>query len=184
MGAYRLDETKELALYNWVSTTLGITTIWDKPNNKASDRPALPYATLNFLGGSRSEGPSEEIYKSDDTFTYPIRKVLTFSVQIFAENGYLEYADDLINSLSLPTIQDSLRVSGFAIRGHSDPLDISRLLDTKFEMRVAVDIFLAYEKDVDDVLGEIRRVSITEGSLSEDINMIGPFISDLDVDAT
>ncbi len=181
MGAYRIDESKELVLCNWVSSTLGITTIWDRPGK---DRPVLPYATLNFLGGSRSEGSPEEIYKTDDTFTYPARKVITFSVQIFAENGYLEYADDLINSLELPTVQDSLRVAGFAIRGHSDPLDISRLLDTKFEMRVAVDIFLAYEKDIDDIPGEIRRVSITEGTLSADINMIDPFVFDLDIDAS
>ena len=180
MSAYRLNEAKELAIYNWASLVLGITTIWDKPN---APRPALPYATLNFSGGGRSEGAPEEIYKTTDTFTYPLRKVITLTVQIFAENSHLAYADTLVNSLSKPTVQDFLRSVGMAIRGHSDPMDISRLLDTKFELRAGIDIFLAYEQDIDDVTGEIQKVSIVEGVFSAD-GVLDTYTFDLEIDAT
>ncbi len=178
MGAYRLDETKELAIYTWVSSMLGITTIWDKPN---APRPALPYATLNISGGGRKEGEPEERYKELDTWTYPHRKVLTLTVNIFAEEGHLAYGDDLVNSLSLPTVQDTLRAAGFAIRGSSDVMDISRLLDTKYELRAGVDIFLAYETDVDDVPGEIHRATVTQAIVSEGIHA---HEFDIDVDIT
>lgn len=177
---YRLDATKELALYTWVSSRLGITTIWDKPG---ALRPTLPYSSLNISGGGRKEGEPEERYKELDTWTYPHRKVLTLTVNIFAENGHLAYGDDLVNSLSLPTIQDALRAAGFAIRGASDVMDVSMLLDTKFEMRAAVDIFLAYETDVDDVPGEIHRVTVTEAVINVD-QVIDIHTLDFEVDAT
>ena len=172
MSAYRLNEAKELAIYNWASSTLGITTIWDKPN---APRPALPYATLNFSGGGRSEGAPEEIYKTTDTYTYPVRKVITLTVQIFAENSHLAYADALVNSLSKPTVQDFLRSAGFAIRGNSNIMDISRLIDTKFEMRAAIDIFLAYETDITDTTVEIQRVTasgtVGDVVINSDVNL-------------
>ena len=178
MGAYRLDETKELALYTWVYGILGITTIWDKSN---APRPVLPYATLNISGGGKKEGEPEERYKELDTWTYPMRKVLTLTVNIFAEEGHLAYGDGLVNSLSLPTVQDTLRAAGFAIRRSSDVMDISRLLDTKYELRAGVDIFLAYETDVDDVPGEIHRATVTEAIVSEGSNT---HEFDIDVDIT
>jgi len=178
---YWLDEAKELALYNWVSSKLGIATIWDKSN---APRPALPYATLNFSSGVRSEGNPEELYKGLDTFSYPLRKIITLTVQVFAENAHLAYIDSLINSLAMPTVQDSIRAAGFAIRGHSDPMDISRLLDTKFELRAAVDFFFAYAIEADDIPGEIQYVTITEGVFSAD-GVIDTYIfNDLDIDAT
>jgi hypothetical protein len=45
-------------------------------------------------------------------------------------------------------------------------MDISKLLDTKYELRAGVDIFLAYTSTEDDVPGEIQKVSY-EGSINE-----------------
>jgi len=157
MGAYRLDEIKELAIYTWVSTVTGITTIWDKPN---ATRPALPYATLNILSRSPgSVGKADEIYKSADTFTYNFRKTITLSCNIYANNAYLALMETLINSLELETYRAGLRIAGFAIWGNSDPVDVSQLLDTKFEPRVSTDFFFSYNKEVDDEIGEIRKVT-------------------------
>jgi len=157
MGAYRLSEAKELAIYTWISTILsGLTVIWDKPNRQ---RPALPYATLNISSGPRGEGSPDMRYKEPDTFTHTIRKVFTLTVNIYAENAYLSYMESLINSLNLSTTQDALRAAGLAIRSNSDPVDLSRLLDTQYEQRVSADFFLAYAGELDDVSGEIARVT-------------------------
>ncbi|MEW5803914.1 MAG: hypothetical protein AB1847_17605, partial [bacterium] len=160
---YRLDEAKETAIYQWISSVLKIETIWDKPN---ALRPALPYATMNISLGSRSTGAPEEIYKALDTFTYPNRKVMTLTVNIYADNAYLAYMEKLINSINLPSVQDKLYAAGMAVWDHSDPVDISTLLDTKYEYRVSIDIFIAYAVDADDTPGEIQRVSI-DGAVND-----------------
>jgi len=159
MGAFRLSEAKELAVYTWVSTILpGLTVIWDKPNRQ---RPALPYATLNISSGPRGEGSPDMRYKEQDTFTHTIRKVITLTVNIYAENAYLSYMEELINSLNLSTTQGTLRAAGLAVRSNADPVDLSRLLDTTYEQRVSTDFFLAYAGELDDVSGEIARVTYT-----------------------
>ena len=130
-------------------------------------KPDLPYATMNISGAPRNIGSPSEQYKSEDIFTYPIKKVLTFTVNIYAgrEDGYLEKIDNIINSLQLPTIQETLRNAGFSIWTHSDPLDLSEILDTQTEFRAGVDIDLSYNEDVDDTVGEIRYVGI-DGDLN------------------
>jgi len=172
MGAYRLNEAKELAIYTWVYAATGVTTIWDKPGAK---RPALPYVTMNILSGSpRKLGKADEIYKSADTFTYNFRKAITLSCNIYANNAYLEYMETLINSLELETYRAGLRIAGFALWGNSDPVDLTVLLDTKFEHRVSADFFFSYNKAVDAEIGEIRKVTFESD--------IGDFVNEETVD--
>ena len=164
--AYRLNESQETAIYTWISTILsGLTIIWDKPNQP---RPALPYATMNISQGSRSVGKPDQIWKETDTYTQLARKVMTLTVNIYALNAYLYYMETLINSLSLSSIQTILRVAGMASWGHSDPVDVSQLLDTKFEPRVSVDFFLSYATETDVEAGEIHKVTYTGSSLYVD----------------
>jgi len=164
--AYRLNTAKETAIYTWISTILsGLTIIWDKPNQP---RPTLPYATMNISQGSRSIGGADQVYKEEDTFTQIQRKVLTLTVNIYALNAYLAYMETLINSVALSSIQTILRVAGFASWGHSDPVDVSQLLDTKFEPRVSADFFLSYVSETDDEAGEIHKVTYTGSSLCVD----------------
>ncbi len=160
-GAYRLNEVKELAIYTWVSSILGISAIWDKPD---APRPPLLYATLNISAGPREIGKPDERYKTIDIVNYTFRKVMTLTVNVYADNAHLAYMEKLTNSLALPTVQYALRAAGLAIWGHTDPLDISRLLDTKHEPRATVDVFLAYAIEADDTPGEIRKVS-TAGTI-------------------
>jgi hypothetical protein len=158
-SAYRLDKDKEDAIHNWVKTALGFEgnkVIWDRSNIR---RPERPYATLNISSGPRNVGrASEERYKELDTFQYAIRKVFTLTVGIYGGNGYLKKLEDVIDSLQKPTIQTILRQAGLANWGSEDPIDLSSLLDTKFEDRASVDFLLAYGKAIEDTPGEIQNV--------------------------
>lgn len=158
-SAYRLDKDKEDAIHNWVKTALGFEgnkVIWDRSNIR---RPERPYATLNISSGPRKVGrASEERYKSLDTYYYPIREVFTLTVGIYGGNGYLKQLKNVVNSLQKPTIQTILRQAGLANWGSEDPIDLSSLLDTKFEDRASVDFLLAYGESIEDTPGEIQSV--------------------------
>ena len=76
--AYRLDQVKEDAIYDFAYASIGpdVKIIWDKPN---APRPSLPYITLNFIGGPIQLGdkPARK-YKELDTWTYYFKKRITF----------------------------------------------------------------------------------------------------------
>jgi len=156
MAVYRLNEAIEKAIYDWAVAASGLTVVWDKPG-KAS--PALPYVTLNLMA-PRSTGPAEERYNSLDTFEYPMRKAITLSVNVYAENGHLKIMNDIINSLELDTKLVILKAAGIAVWTIGQPIDLSEIMETSAEFRVAVDIVLAYTEMVTDVVGEIEKVRV------------------------
>ena len=186
MGWHRLDETKEKACWDYVVGATSIATankkvIWDKQDVVASrnaKKPALPYITLNISAGPTLIGAPEFRHKGvDDTFVYNMRKGFTLTVNVFANEGWLNLAKEIREALYLPTKRAVLRQGGLAQDGiPSDVLDVSALLDTKHEGRATFDLPLAYNEEVDDVSGEIRKV-IMEST-------IGTFVDETVIDNT
>ena len=169
MGQHRLDETKEKACWDFVVGATSISNadkkvIWDKQDIVAprnAKKPALPYITLNISAGPALVAAPEFNYKEDDTFTYNMRKQFTLTINVFANEGWLKLAQEIKEALHLPTKRGILRQAGLAQDGiPSDVLDVSALLDTKHEGRATFDLPLAYNEEVDDVSGEIRKVEI------------------------
>lgn len=173
MAWHRLDETKEKACWDYVVGATSISTpgekvIWDKQDIVAprnAKKPALPYITLNISAGPALIAAPEFNHKEDDTFTYNMRKRFTLTINVFANEGWLKFAQEIREALHLPTKRAALRQGGLAQDGiPSDILDISALLDTKHEGRATFDLPLTYNDAVDDVSGEIRKVEI-EGTV-------------------
>ena len=158
--AYRLDQTKEDAIYDWAFASLGsnISVIWDKPNTK---RPALPYVTLNIIGGPIPLGdrPANK-YKELDTWTYQFKKRITLSINLFGYSDHLNKMEILLNSLYLDSKREILNSTGLACWGYDGPRDISSFIDTEWEFRSYSDIFLSYGEDVDDISREIQKINI------------------------
>lgn len=158
--AYRLDQQKEDAIYDWAVASLGVGTpvIWDKPN---APRPELPYSTLNIIGGPIPVGdrPSRT-YKELDTWTYHFKFRMTLSVNILGYSDHLTKMNTLLNSLYLPTKIEILNTVGLACWGVDGPRDLSVKMDTEWELRSHADIFLSYGEDVDDVPGEIQKIEL------------------------
>lgn len=159
--AYRLNQEKEDAIYDFiVASCPSATVIWDKPNDTV-ERPVKPYITLNVIFGPEKIGDRGEFYyKELDTFTYKFVKKFTLSVNIYADSYYLNIMNDLINSLDLSSKLSILRLKGLAIWGKQGPNDIPEVVDTIWEQRSHLDIFMSYGETVDDIPGEIQKVEL------------------------
>lgn len=157
--AYRLDQTKEDAIYDWaIASLVNIPVIWDKPN---APRPALPYVTLNIIGGPIPVGDRPvRRYKTLDTWTFYFKYRITLSINIFGYEDHLIKMNTMLNSLYLPSKIEILNLAGMACWGTDGPRDLSVLMDTEWEFRSHADVFLSYGKNVDDVPGEIQKLEV------------------------
>lgn len=170
MGHYRLDQTKEDAIFDFVVTATSIATpdvkvIWDKQDiagSRKAVKPALPYITMNISSGPNLIHTPEITYKELDTFTQPFRYAMTLTINVFSNDNWLGLAQEILEGLDLETKKSILRLAGVAQAGlASDVVDISELLDTKHEGRASFDIPLGFTREVDDVIGEIQKVEVT-----------------------
>jgi hypothetical protein len=160
MPSDAIDEDKQNAIYEFALAASGITVIWDKPG---APRPAVPYVTLNVSSGPRKVGTPEVKYGDvQDTFTYPMRKEITLTINSYADSGWLATLGKIIDSLDLPTKQQILRDAGLAIINSEDPVDISALLNDQYEGRGSVDIMLGYCDSIEDVSGEVESVNFDQ----------------------
>jgi len=157
--AYRLDQTKEDAIYDWAAASLsGTQIIWDKPN---APRPMLPYVTLNIIGGPINlANKTPYKYKELDTWTYQFKKRITLSVNIFGYENHLNLIESLLDSLELDSKIEILNIAGLACWGYDGPIDLSIKRDTEWEFRSQADVFLSYGKNVDDIPGEVQSIEL------------------------
>jgi hypothetical protein len=186
MAQVRIDPIIEKAIYDFIVAVLTATfgadvvkVIWDKQisdsrQNQSPKRPDLPFVTLNISTLPFKEGDAEIKYKELDTFSFPMRKAFTLTANAYAgpnlgaapndDKGYYNIIEAIVHALQLESFQQILRKAGISIRGNATPIELSDLLESVFEFRVGVDIFLGYSKVVDDVTGQIDTVH-TEGTI-------------------
>jgi hypothetical protein len=154
----RLPVTIEDPIVAWVAAIHpDATIVWAKEN---APRPAPPFVVLDIIAGPFSVGPSEERYKQQDTFTYAVRKRATLNLQVFADDALVRAAA-VEAAIELPSRQSILQAAGIAVWGSEGVRDLTELLDTAFEPRAGLDLFLSWPAPVDDAPGEIRRVQAT-----------------------
>ena len=158
MPADAIDSDKQDAIYDFAVAASGKTVIWDKPD---IPRPNVPYVTLSVSSGPRKTGAAEVRYAdSQDTFTYPMRKEITLTINTYADSGWLAILGGIIDALELPTKQEILRSAGIAIIRNEDPIDISALLNDQHEGRGSVDIMLGYCDNINDESGEVESAKV------------------------
>jgi len=166
----RLNDVFEDAIYDFLTAVTNIQFIWDKPDSQGAQKgqkPSMPYGTMNISSGPSKVAGSSETYKELDTFTYKHVKAFTLSINIYAQTGHLARIDDILTAFDLPTKQAILRNAGLAVWNIGEPLDISALQNTGFELRGTVDIEMSYGVEMDDVPGEFQTVDI-DGTLITD----------------
>lgn len=179
MSQIRIEKSFEDAIYDYMAAVLDATfgadvvpVIWnmqiaDSNNNRKPKRPPVPFVVLNISTPPFKEGDSEIKYKELDTYTLPMRKAFTVTASVYAPAeiqggfGYFDVMTAITDGLELESFKSILRKAGLAIRDNTAPIDLSSLLETVFEFRASVDIFLAYSKPVDDVTGQIDKVEMT-----------------------
>jgi hypothetical protein len=154
----RLPSNIEDALVAWVEAIHpDASIVWAKQN---APRPALPFIALDVIAGPQTIGPAEERYKQQDTFTYGIRKRGTLNVQVYADNALVRAAA-IESALELPSRQAVLQAAGIAVWGSEGVRDLTELLDTAFDPRAGLDLFISWPEPADDAPGEIHSVHVT-----------------------
>lgn len=141
-----------------------LTIIWDKQTTQdpiGAVLPDLPFATMNISKIPTKVGtPTQRNIRSGDDYKYRFNKELTLTVNIYADDMYLKYLEQLLNCLEIETKLDILSAEGISVLGYSDPNDISELLESKYEFRCQVDIQILYGYEVIDTTGYIDTVEV------------------------
>jgi hypothetical protein len=157
----RLPITIEDALVAFVQAIeADCTVIWAKQD---SPQPEPPFIVLDIIAGPLTVGPAEERYKQEDTFTFGIRKRATLNVQVHAEDAPIRAAA-VEAALELPSRLEVLQAARIAIWGSEGVKDLTELVDTAYDPRAGLDIYISWPEPANDAPGEIRRVQ-TAGTI-------------------
>lgn len=133
------------ALYDWATLQTGHPVVWLYQNGP---KPAKPFITLNITGPQRTAARDDFRVESGgiDQVLEGQRK-FNISVNAYAEDDgdHISIADDLATSLQLPSVYELLYTKKIGIGEIRNVIDLSQLLDTKYERRAQFDfdIFVA-----------------------------------------
>jgi len=158
--AYRLDQTKEDSIYDFVKDIVGsnVNVIWEE---QGEDRPSKPYVSLCIISGPTKIGNRAEMtYKETDIYTRYFQKKFTLSVGVFANDNDGYIINNIQNSLYLESKLNILRNGGIAVWDQIGPFNVSKVIDDDWEYRSHLDIIMSYGENIDDETGEIRKVEV------------------------
>ena len=158
----RLNATFENALIAWVYGNItGLSAaVWDKQPD--APRPALPYAVLDMLPPIKENGAQTEMIRSAlDTYTANHRYRMKVTVNIISNGDYFNKMQELEQSLDVASVRTDLKTAGLYFRGMDGLVDLTALVDSKYEFRVAQDFEFAYVASTTETITEIQRVIAT-----------------------
>lgn len=127
------------ALYTWVASETGLTTIWSDQN---APQPATPYITLKIISGPVKIGGSDSIVwdVASQSFFLGGQRQFTLSIQSFGAGG-LQAMSDLLTSTENPdVITASFSDNGVAVANTPSVTDLTQMLSTTFEERQSMDV--------------------------------------------
>ena len=160
-----LSTTTEAYIWKHQSGRDGLIIIFAEQSKK---RPTSAYCSINILVAGNKETEGMTTYDTDDTWTTDIKKTLTVSINIYADNLFMRYMSDLFDSVELDNIKAYLRANKLFHRSISGPNNLTNLENTAFRKRVQADFVFAYGEDTTENIKEIRRVSGTINNLDFD----------------
>jgi hypothetical protein len=137
--------TIKQALYDWATPQAGLPVIW---LYQKGPKPTKPFITLNIIGPQRVAGRDDFRVESGGTGqVLEGQRKFNVSVNVYADDGDdpISVADDLATSLQLPTVYELLHTKNIGVGEIRNVIDLSQLLDTKYERRAQFDfdIFVA-----------------------------------------
>jgi len=150
----------QLALYNWISTTSGITTIWSFAN---APQPPLPYITLNLLN-INSTGPDYETPPNDNGEAALFgNRELVLEVNYYGSGG-IDVLEKLRTSIQQFDIKQTLNAAGIVFIDRELSQNLTFLQDSLYEERHLMEFRFRYSNqgpvaDVFDV-GIIEHVGM------------------------
>jgi hypothetical protein len=153
--------TLQDSLYAWAQAAVPLNTpvIWYYPN---APRPEVPYLTLNIQSFAQMgwdyiprpiDNPGNVILKGDREFV--------LSVQAYGSTA-MQMLENLRTTLQAETVRASLRASGLVYFAQQPIIDLTTLIDSRFEPRAGLDLSFRIGQQYAEALGTIATVELTE----------------------
>lgn len=157
----------ETAIYNWVKAETGLANVIFV--NQDGPRPAIPYASIEFLNPALRVGSIDEIrFQAGDTpdedeFVQTGLRTSLVSLNIFGE-GANDLMSKLRDTLDRP---DIIETFDFAHIDENGPIDLTELEETKTRERSQMDLTIMYaiERETNVVPIEEVEIKIEGGPL-------------------
>lgn len=181
------DELKQI-IYTWFVKASGLDPIAVIFANQRGDQPDPPYGTINILSGPKILGDDEERQPdvgdtSSDVNICGQRRML-FSLNIFSnldpqrpgginKPGALQRMSDVLSSLELPSVFQSLNGQGVTINDRGEVQNLTALLETDWQERSQLDVTFGYASNIGDQPGSIDTVDFGGGLITGTIDPAG-----------
>lgn len=147
----------QLVLYNWASSVLTDPVIWYYPN---APRPNVDYFTLllhnmvpkgqDWVGQPDSSAVSQVVGNRE--FALTIQGYGGLSTNVFTD------LEGLASSLQLPSVQYTLRQSGVATIRQGGIINITKLINSDYEIRASLTVYFRVAQAQTDTNGLISTV--------------------------
>ncbi len=154
--------TVKTNLYNWAISVLplGMPVIYWEPN---APRPTVAYVTL-FINDFIA--PNQD-WSSDEADINGIINMLgdrqfTLSMQAYGGTDPLTVLENVRSSLQKQTVLDTLRANGIVFYSSINLIDITELVDSKWEKRASLDIRFAIGQSYTDNPGYFDHMQVEE----------------------
>lgn len=166
-------QTVENAIYDWLSSATGLTTVWGEQD---SPQPSYPYASMRIISGpTRVAGLDEHRYSYDEL--QPLGeeigietcgpREMTLSVQIHAKQADVGPTDSPRNlmsraqsSLATPSVLAALRIAGLSVVDEGQVLNANVVVEDTWIARAMMDVRFGLAASVVERTGYIATVGV------------------------
>lgn len=146
------------AIYDWVSAnTTGTNRIlW---RNQNVSRPEVPFIDMSI--NPISKEAHDFVFKPEDGQDADVKgnRRFTLNIQHFGQGGY-DRLNGLRNSLETTAGREKLTDAGISFIDDDGILDLSELVDTRFEPRYSMDLFFYFMEIYTTDTGQIDTVKV------------------------
>lgn len=149
-------------VYTWIVRELNGTDVspdrifWVEPN---APRPPRPCVGMDIVTGAVQTAHDQRVETSPGVWEVSGQRRITVSVIVYGEDSDV-LANRLHSSLELETTREILRAYGLGFIRQEDVVDVSQLLDTKFERRNQFDVAFHVVSRRTENVGYVETVEI------------------------
>lgn len=154
-------DTVKTNIYNWVvaNIPMGMPVTMYYEN---APRPTAPYVTIN-LASINQIGWDWTPNPTDNAGDVDIVGDREFTIQLQAYGGDpFTILENLRTSLQKQGVLDTLRLVGIVYVSWMPLIDLTELIDTRFEKRAQMDVLFRIAQDATEALGTIATVEAEE----------------------
>jgi hypothetical protein len=153
--------TIKTGLWTWAKTEAGIPeaqVVWAEQN---SPQPNTPYVTLRIASLVKVGDDYIPMPNASGAVKITGNRDFTLGIQGFGP-GSLGILETLRGSLAKQSVKETFYAAKIALVNTEDVLNITELVETRFQERGSLDVFLRTYSEVTDNLGAIEKVEVTE----------------------